>query len=183
MAVKYYNVKNRSASRVCYAIPEEHIRRTFAPGETKRVTAEELQKLSWQPGGPELIISFLQISDEKVLKTLNIDAQPEYYMDERQIVDLLKKGSYESFLDCLDFAPIGVIDLLKQQAVKLPLSDYQKKAALKEKTGFDLDRVLANVVADGDTKEEIKNENTTATRSRRRTAPNYNAESKKSADK
>jgi hypothetical protein len=43
----YYNVANRSASTVVYKIPEMNIRRTFAPGEVKRLTFEELQKLSY----------------------------------------------------------------------------------------------------------------------------------------
>ena len=48
----------------------------------------------------------------------------------------------DAFLDALDFAPIGVIDLIKSMAVSLPLTDYNKRQALKEKTGFDVDKAL-----------------------------------------
>ena len=44
----YYNVKNRSAGAVLYTIPEDNIRRRFAPGETKRISYEELLHLSYQ---------------------------------------------------------------------------------------------------------------------------------------
>jgi len=54
----------------------------------------------------------------------------------------LLTGSLDAFLDCLDFAPIGVIDLIKTYAVALPLSDYNKRQALKEKIGFDVDAAL-----------------------------------------
>ena len=45
---KYCNVKNRSASVVVYKIPEDGIRRSFAPGETKKISFEELEKLTYQ---------------------------------------------------------------------------------------------------------------------------------------
>lgn len=149
MATRMLTVKNRSASRVIYRIPEEHIRREFAPGEVKQITYDELGKLSFQPGGRELMIEYLQITDEAALRSVGIKAQPEYYMSEGQVVDLLQTGSYEAFLDCLDFAPAGIIDLIKKYAVSLPLNDYEKRKALKEKTGFDVDRAIA-------TAEEIK---------------------------
>ena len=42
---KYCNVKNRSASVVVYSIADSGIRRSFAPGEVKKVSYEELEKL------------------------------------------------------------------------------------------------------------------------------------------
>ena len=41
-----YDVKNRSASMVVYKIPEDGIRREFAPGESKKIKFGELEKLS-----------------------------------------------------------------------------------------------------------------------------------------
>ena len=152
---KIYNVKNRSSSVVVYNIPEDGIRREFAPGETKRITFEELQKLSYQPGGRELMANFLQIKSEGIVQTLNIPAQPEYYMTEQQIIDLLKTGSQAAFLDCLDYAPVGVIDLIKKFAVSLPLTDYEKRQALKAKTGFDVDEAIKNIANSRYTFEEI----------------------------
>lgn len=76
-------VKNRSSSRVGYVIPEDNIRRTFAPGESKKLSKEELIKLSYQPGGREMMVAFLQIQDEKVLNNLNINPQGEYFMSEQ----------------------------------------------------------------------------------------------------
>ena len=149
MATRMLTVKNRSASRVIYRIPEEHIRREFAPGEVKQISYDELGKLSFQPGGRELMIEYLQITDEMALRSVGIKAQPEYYMSEAQVIDLMRTGTYEAFLDCLDFAPTGIIDLIKKYAVSLPLNDYEKRKALKEKTGFDVDRAIA-------TAEEIK---------------------------
>ena len=62
-----YNIKNRSAGRVVYRIPEDGIRREFAPGEVKKIAAAELEKLSYQPGGREIMTQFLQLQRVKHL--------------------------------------------------------------------------------------------------------------------
>ena len=64
---KIFNVKNRSASIVVYKIPEENIRREFAPGESKKISYAELEKLTYQPGGRELMANFLQIDSDEAI--------------------------------------------------------------------------------------------------------------------
>lgn len=175
MADIIYKVKNRSASRVGYSIPEDGIRRTFAPGEVKNITYNELLKLSYQPGGREMMVQFLQILNDNGLDKLNIHAQPEYYMSEQQIVDLLRTGTLDAFLDALDFAPVGVIDLIKKFAVQLPLNDMNKRKALYEKTGFDVTKAL---IHDEESKAPETDEEKAAaakavTPTGRRTSANY----------
>lgn len=143
-----YNVKNRSASMVVYKIPEANIRREWQPGEVKRISFKELEQLSYVAGGKELMGNFLQVVEEEVTDVFGINRQPEYDMSEQQIVDLILNGSYEAFLDALDFAPIGVKDLIKKFSVSLPITDMAKREALKEKTGFDVDKAIANDKAD-----------------------------------
>ena len=140
-----YNVKNRSSSVVVYRIPESNLRREFAPGETKKIPFGELEKLTYQQGGREMLEQFLQIVDEAVTQDLNVHREVEYDMSESQIKDLLLTGSIDAFLDALDFAPMGVIDLIKSLSVSLPLTDFNKRKILKEKTGFDVDKALAHI--------------------------------------
>lgn len=142
---KILKVKNRSASLAVYSIPEINVRREFAPGETKNITYGELEKLSYQPGGRTIMQNFLQIIDPEATGDLGINREPEYDLSEQQIVDLMTKGSLDAFLDCLDFAPVGVIDLIKKFSVSLPLNDINKRDALKKKTGFDVTVALANM--------------------------------------
>lgn len=137
-----FNVKNRSTSVAIYKIPEDNIRREFAPGETKRIAFGELEKLTYQPGGTELLTNFLQILDQEPTTTLNIHREPEYDLSEEQIKDLILNGSIDEFLDALDFAPIGVIDLIKSYSVSLPVADLAKRQALKAKLGFDVDSAI-----------------------------------------
>lgn len=176
---KTYIVKNRSASIVGYKIPELGIRREFGIGESKKIGFEELEKLTFQPGGRELLESFLQVTADKVINNLNLHTEPEYFMSEQQVVDLIKTGSQEAFLDALDYAPLGVMDLIKRFAVELPMNDINKIAALKEKTGFDVAAALANKKAEEaeDTANEVNTDkaatNNTKTTSGRRTTTNY----------
>ncbi len=166
-----YSVKNRSTSQVIYTIPEKNIRREFLPGETKRIAIEELEALNYSQGGRAILINFLQVEADEALKALEMTPEEEYYMNEEQVADLIKIGTYEGFLDCLDYAPVGVIDLIKTLAVRIPITDTRKIAALKEKTGFDAEKAIAMQKAD-ETKEEETTE-TSASSSGRRTKPTY----------
>lgn len=136
------NVINRSSSMLVYSIPEEGIRREFLPGEMKRITFDELEKLAYQAGGRAMMENFLQIVNPDAIHELGVRTEPEYFLDDAGVVKLLKEGSLDEFLDCLDFAPIGVIELIKKYAVSLPLTDYNKRKALKEKTEFDVDEAI-----------------------------------------
>lgn len=140
-----YNVKNRSSSVVIYRIPESNLRREFAPGETKKIPFGELEKLTYQQGGKEILENFLQIIDETATTELAVNREPEYDMSEADIKELLLNGSLDAFLDALDFAPIGVVDLIKTMSVQLPLTDLNKRRALRDKTGFDVDKALIHI--------------------------------------
>ena len=179
-----YNVKNRSAGVAVYKIPELGIRRSFAPGEVKQISAEELEKLTYRPGGMAILSNFLQIQSTEGLQRVGLNPQPEYHMSEQDIAKLLTTGSMDAFLDCLDFAPPGVIDLIKKMSVSLPLGDINKRRALKEKTGFDCDAALKHVMEekedDGENtilktgERRVKKEEVGTGSPERRTAPKYN---------
>ena len=88
---------------------------------------------------------------------------------------MLKNGSLDQFLDCLDYAPEGVLELVKKFSVELPLTDFEKRQALKAKTGFDVDAAIANAGKEADAeKEEQAIRNTVAAPATgRRTSTNY----------
>ena len=182
MSTTMYNVKNRSAGVATYKIPELGIRRSFSPGETKKISADELEKLTYRPGGMALLANFLQILEPEAISKVGLNPQPEYHMSEQDIVNLMKNGSLDEFLDCLDFAPPGVIDLIKKLSVSLPLTDIQKTSALKAKTGFDCAAALRHVMEEKEDDGENTILKTTGERrvkkeevpAGRRTTPKYN---------
>lgn len=142
---KMCKVKNRGAGFVTYRIPEDGIRRSFAPGETKEVSYEELEKLTFQAGGMAILTNYLQIQDMETIKSFNMRVEPEYHMNEADVANLIRTGSLDAFLDALDFSPVAVIDLIKKLSIEIPLTDMQKRKALKEKTGFDVDAALKHI--------------------------------------
>ena len=137
-------VLNRDNGAVIYSIPEMNgLRRVFQSGETKEVTFEELQKLSYIPGGmPLLRDSLVILNNKEAIEELLGEVELEYNYSKDDIIDLLKNGSMDAFLDCLDFAPEGVKDLIKTLAVELPVNDVQKRQAILEKLGFNVDNAI-----------------------------------------
>ena len=136
-------VLNRDNGAVTYSIPEMNgLRRVFYAGETKEVTLEELEKLSYIPGGMALLKDSLVIKDPKVVEHILGQVEPEYNYTKDDVIKLLKTGSLDELLDCLDFAPAGVVDLVKTLAVELPVNDVSKREAIFNKTGFNVDNAI-----------------------------------------
>ena len=143
MSEKFYLVTNRSAGTLSYSVPDLGIKnRFFQIGETKRITLKELEGLSYIPGGREVMRNYLQIQDVKMREQLIGKTEPEYNMTAEDIKNLILTGSQDEWLDCLDFAPEGVIDLIRQLSVELPLTDTNKMESFKEKTGINIARAI-----------------------------------------
>lgn len=141
--VKIYNRKGNGV--VFYSIPQMgNLTRTFQPGQEKEVTFEQLRKLSYIPGGQDILKDYLMIQDKQVLAELQYEVEPEYFYKQEDIIKVMLNGSLDEFLDCLDFAPSGVKDSIKDLAVELPLNDVAKRKAILAKLNFDVDRAIAN---------------------------------------
>ena len=167
-------VKNRSGSTVGYLIPEMNLNRTYTALETKTIESEEIERLSFQPGGQALIDSFLQILNKEVAEEYcELAKEKEYWMSEEDVKELIINGSLDAFLDCLDWAPEGVIEMIKDLGVKAPMTDTQKMIAFKDHTGFDMDKAIK--FSTGNT-EDDKNVDT---RKRRVTDEDTSAKPKK----
>ena len=171
---EYVTVENRSAGKIVYNIPDRHIRRELAPRQSIRVPKEEIEALAYVAGGMDLIRNHLLVKDDQMLDELNVHREPEYYWNADKVAALIKTGTMDEFLDALDFAPDGVVDMIKDLSVQLPLNDFSKRNALKEKTGFDVDAAIAhdreNKAPDDDTPvapEPKKVRRTQATQGRR----------------
>ena len=136
-------VINKYNGTVGYDVPDLGVHRNFYPGESKDITFDELQKLSFAPGGRTILNEFLEIKDEGIVARLfNKTSQPEYHYSKEDIKKLMQTGTLDQFLDCLDFAPESVREIIKDMAVELPLNDVAKRNAVQEKLGFDVTRAI-----------------------------------------
>ena len=137
-------IRNRGASTVGYSIPDmNNYHRKFAAGETKELPFEEVQKLSFIPGGDYLLQHYLVIENLEARDEILGTVELEYDYTSQDIKNLLLHGSMDQLLDCLDFAPLGVISELKKIAVDIKLNDVSKRAAIYKKTGFDINTQIA----------------------------------------
>ena len=135
-------VRNRNNGSTGYVLPDSNVRRSFAPGETKNIPLGELKSLQYAPGGAYMLENLLVVENEEALKILNMSVEPEYFYDEAKIKDLLFNGEMDAFLDFLDFATEGAIEIAKDIAVKEQIPDTRKRKALSEKTGFNIDNAI-----------------------------------------
>lgn len=154
-------VKNRSDSFIGFGIPDMHIRREFAPNEVKEIDVTEIEKVAYQPGGQELLDEYFMILDDAIANKIspNTSSEPEYKYTEENIKELLTSGSYDAFLDFLDFAPQGAIDIVKNLAIKYA-TDTKKIEAIHKATGF-------NVINAQQLSQDNEDEKKTETRQRR----------------
>lgn len=130
-------VINRSDGNVVYSLPELNIRRVFVPGESKDLSEQELNAL-WQiDGGASLLRNELMVQDEEWVNKMMPHAPIEYFWLVDDVDKCVLKDSLELFKETLEYAPTGVIDLIKARAWQLPMTDLNKMEALKQKTGFD----------------------------------------------
>ena len=136
-------VTNRSRGSVSYTIPDMgNLQRKFAYGETKLIPAEEIRKLDWTPGGHILLRDHLIVENVELVEEILHEVEPEYNYTEDKIKDILLNGSMDEFMDTLDFAPEGVINLMKDLAVKLEIPDVRKRIAISEKTNSSVDNAI-----------------------------------------
>lgn len=150
-------VTNRSDSTVAYSLPELNTRRVFNLGETKDVDEREMEMLFQQEGGNVLIRDYLLIHDEEwVMK--HWEAPIEYFWQIDEIRKCVLDDSLELFKETLEYAPAGVIDLIKMLAWKTPITDLNKIEALRLATGFDTMAAIEVMAAETPQKPAPKKE-------------------------
>lgn len=146
--MKKVMVINRASCSISYNLPELMASRVFrsfgTPGDRMEIADSELKALSYTAGGRILLDSYLMIDDADVTEDLGITTEPEYFYTEDELVALLKKGTMDQLLDCLQFAPEGVLDLLKKVAVDIRLDSTEKRKVIGEHLKVNLDAMIKN---------------------------------------
>ena len=137
----YVEVTNRNNGITGYTL-NSGMERIFNINETKKVPLEELQEVEAMPGGEYLLRNYLMIKDKTALDYLNVEPEPEYFYTENEIKELLLNGTLDQLEDCLNFAPQGVLDILKDKAVSLEVPDMRKRDLISKKLGFNIDNAI-----------------------------------------
>ena len=150
-------VRNRNNGSTGYRLYDSNIRRRFSPNETKKIPLEELRALQYAPGGDYILKNLLIVENRGALEDLNMQVEPEYFYTEEKIKELLYKSEMDAFLDFLDFAPAGAIEIAKRIAVEERIPDSRKREAITKKTGFNIDNAInVNKVLEEEDEKEKK---------------------------
>ena len=138
-------VTNRSNGTVILKVQDRHFRAELNPKETRVLNYGDILDVAAQPGGRNLIYNFLLIQDAEALRQgLNVKEEPEYWLTEEKIPSWMNTCSLDEFKDALQFAPQGVLDLIKKYAVSQPLNDMAKRIAIKDALQFDVTLAITN---------------------------------------
>ena len=155
---QYVTVKNRNNGYTGYTLPNG-VKRQFTLGQTRKIDINELKELRDCDGGEYILKNYLIIEDQNALDFLDLHPEPEYFYTEAEIKELLTTGSLDQLEDALNFAPQGVIDIIKDMGVKIELPDTRKRKMIFEKTGFSIDNaIMVNEVLATDTETNTETE-------------------------
>lgn len=142
---KKVKVWNRAVGGISYNIPELRIKREWRKtGDLQIVKLEELDAFRYVPGGAKLMNKYMLIKDQDVCEFLGMPTDPEYFYNENDIKVLLEKGTTDQLLDCLEFAPKGVLDILKKVAVETKLDSSEKRKIIGEHLNVNIDAMIRN---------------------------------------
>lgn len=145
---KKVKVWNRSSANACYYIEEMRMLREFAPagnhGDALLIPVAELQALTYIQGGHSMLTQDLLIKDQEVCDFLGIPTEPEYYYGVEEVRKLLKEGSIEQLMDCLEFAPSGVKDLIVKYSIEDKLDSHEKRDLINKTMGINLTAMIRN---------------------------------------
>ena len=151
-------VKNRSSGRVGYKIDSLRVYRSWPkPNDVLFIPIDELIELKvGVPGGKKLLEGYLLIEDVEALSLIfDNEVEPEYKYTEKEISFLLYEGTDEQFLDCLDYSPVGVLDLVKSMAIQKQPNTTAKLDAINKKFNVNLARLIENAKDSVLTEESI----------------------------
>lgn len=139
------NVRYRAAGFGAYKLNDGRVRQ-FDHNEVKRdIPVRELEELSYSDSGFNFMQHNLLINDQEVCEYLGLTIEPEYFYTEETIKTLLQTGTEDQLLDCIDFAPKGVLSMIRDVAVQIRLNDVNKRQIILEKLGYNVTAAIANL--------------------------------------
>lgn len=173
-------VRSRARGKVVYIIDALRVRRVWEkPGDVINISIDELVELRTVKGGQTLLDKYLVVEDDEAITMLyDYELPPEYKYGEAEIDYLLHAGTNEQLFDALDYAPEGVLQMIRAMAIKNKPDTTAKVEAINKKFNIDLLTVIKNAEDNGDS------DNNSETTQARRSAPvELSPEQKKSTSK
>lgn len=142
-----------------YIVDLTGVRRILPPHASFKVKASELRELFYQRGGQELLHNYIRVGNKALAQEFGVDVDntPEYNWGRKDVIDALNNPDIDILLDALDFAPDGIKQLIADVAVETEVADVNKRKAISDKLGIDVDAMITNkhlAVQETEEKEE-----------------------------
>lgn len=158
-------------------------RMVFHAQQTILVEKEVIERMQYDTGGAVLLKDFLSVKDEDMRADIGIpEDQIEYNWTKEDVKNLLTSGEEDALRDALDFAPQGIIDMIIDMAVAMPLNDRNKVEIIAEATGRNIEMMINNKLQYEKASDKAPEKNTQR-RSTPKAQPGRRVPSQKELDK
>lgn len=151
------SVRSRTEGSVAYKLDSLRVARSWPKsGSVLQISIDELKELMVCPGGEYILRNLVIIEDEAArIEILGAEVQPEYNYTEDEIKYLLYEAEDNALLDCLDYAPVGVLELIKEFSLEKMPNTTAKIKAINQKLNINLNKIIEMMRDDAD---EINNQ-------------------------
>ena len=133
------SVTNMTEHKITLVDKNTRTRYAFGPQQSKSLSAGEIRSLAYVPGILTMFFDGkLRLGNDKLAVEFNIPVDvPEYAYTIEDIDNILLNEDIEVLLDTLDFAPEGIIELVKSRAVALKIPSLEKRKVISERLSTD----------------------------------------------
>lgn len=120
----------------------------FRGQELVSVPRDMIERMRYDIGGSNLVKEYLSVKDEDIRAEIGIpEDQIEYDYTKDDVISLLRDAKYDEIADALDFGPLGVVEMIVEEAVALPLTNRNIMKLIEEKTHKNIENMIRNVEA------------------------------------
>ncbi len=124
-------------------------------GDKLYLTEENIYNLVMAPGGRTIVENYLIVKNAEVLEDIEVATEPEYHFEVKEITDLLTNGTEEELIDAINFAPKGVLELIKDISVEIQLPNMNKRKIVDDMLQVDITKMIEIANTESSTEAEV----------------------------
>lgn len=170
---KKFELESRYNGYLSLKESESGIVRTFPnKGFKMSLSKDSILQISYTPGGRKTLKERILFKDKEIIDLLDLGLELEDTFSEKDLKELLLTGTVAQLEDALEFGNKGTIELIKDLAIELKISDNNKRDAISKKTGTNINNII-NLFSEEENNKEV---NTRKVRSAEKFIPTSNIE-------
>lgn len=109
------------------------------------ISKDLLDRMRYDIGGSTLVRDYLSVKDEAFREEIGVpEDQIEYDYKQEDVIKLLKDNNIDAIADALDFGPLGIKEMIVDEAVMLPINNRDLMVLIYEKTGRNVELMIKN---------------------------------------